>query len=86
MAHSTQHLQQNSGSYRAYLVRLWQEDEEGVWRASAQAVQSGEVVRFASLQALYAFLRANTEAARPARSSGQRHAEDDTNEDGEQIR
>ncbi|MBV7333693.1 hypothetical protein KFU94_36760 [Chloroflexi bacterium TSY] len=47
-------------SYRAYLVRLWQDEPDKPWRASAQSVQSGEVVRFASLQALFAFLETET--------------------------
>jgi hypothetical protein len=42
--------------YRAYLVRLWRDDAQEPWRASAQSVQSGEVVRFATLQELFAFL------------------------------
>jgi hypothetical protein len=46
--------------YRAYLVRLWQETPDASWRASAQSVQSGETVRFGSLQALYDFLDAQT--------------------------
>ena len=33
-----------------------------LWRASAQTVQSGEVRRFASLEDLFAFLEANTNA------------------------
>ena len=48
---ATQHHQ----SYAAYLVRLWQDTPDGPWRASAQSVQSGEVVRFGSLQDLFAF-------------------------------
>ena len=46
--------------YRAYLVRLWSEGSEAVWRASAQSVQSGDTVRFANLEALFAFLEAQT--------------------------
>lgn len=46
--------------YQAYLIRLWQDSQQADWRASAQAVQSGEVVRFASLKALFDFLEART--------------------------
>jgi hypothetical protein len=46
--------------YRAYLVRLWREGSEAVWRASAQSVQTGEIVRFANLDALFAFLESRT--------------------------
>ena len=42
--------------YQAYLVRLWSEGAGTVWRASAQSVQSGETIRFASLDALFTFL------------------------------
>lgn len=46
--------------YSAYLVRLWRDTPSTPWRASAQSVQSGETVRFGSLQALFAFLDAQT--------------------------
>ena len=49
-------------TYHAYLIRLWQDQPSSPWRASAQSVQSGEVVRFASIDALYAFLRVKTGA------------------------
>jgi len=43
--------------YCAYLVRLWQDSPYTLWRASAQSVQSGETVRFADVEQLFAFLR-----------------------------
>jgi hypothetical protein len=46
--------------YAAFLVRLWQGGEEGQWRASAQSVQTGEKVLFASLAELFAFLEGQT--------------------------
>jgi hypothetical protein len=46
--------------YRAYLVRLWRDGAQEPWRASTQSVQSGEVVRFATLQELFAFLEIHT--------------------------
>ena len=46
--------------YAAYLVRLWQDTPDSPWRASAQSVQSGEVVRFGSLQDLFAFFLAES--------------------------
>ena len=51
--------------YVAYLLRLWQaQDVEGLcWRASLQDVRSGERQGFASLEALFEFLRAQTEGA-----------------------
>lgn len=46
----------NGPHYRAYLVRLWRDDVQEPWRASAQSVQSGELIRFATLHELFAFL------------------------------
>ena len=47
----------------AYLLRLWQvRCEEGVaWRASLESARSGERLGFASLSALFDFLRGRTE-------------------------
>jgi len=60
-----EHETDESGSaYRAFLVRLWQDRPEAPWRASAQSVQTGEIVRFARLPALCAFL--NAQALDPA--------------------
>jgi len=47
-------------NYTAYLVRLWQDSQQGPWRASAQSVQTGERVLFASLAELFAFLQGQT--------------------------
>ena len=46
--------------YAAYLVRMWQDSSDTPWRASAQSVKSGEVIRFGSLQDLFVFLGAHT--------------------------
>jgi hypothetical protein len=46
--------------YIAYLVRLWQDNQQGPWRASAQSVQTGEKVLFASPAELFAFLEGQT--------------------------
>lgn len=42
--------------YHSYLVRIWKEAEGALWRGSAQSVQTGEIVRFANLTELFAFL------------------------------
>ncbi len=42
------------------MVRLWQDSPYMAWRASAQSVQSGETVRFANVEQLFAFLQAQT--------------------------
>lgn len=49
-----------AGLYTAYLVRLWQENEQSPWRASAQSAVTGEKVYFADLESLFAFLQAQT--------------------------
>jgi len=48
--------------YLSYLLRLWQAGSAGrrVWRASLESVQSGERLAFASLEALFEYLRAET--------------------------
>jgi hypothetical protein len=49
--------------YVAYLLRLWQvrNGKEAHWRASLQEAYTGERHGFASLEALFEFLRARTE-------------------------
>jgi hypothetical protein len=51
--------------YLSYLLRLWQTKSGGemVWRASLEDSQTGERQGFASLDALFAFLRQQTETA-----------------------
>ena len=58
--------------YLSYLLRLWRVRELGppdgrspdrqtpIWRASLQSPQTGERVSFATLDALFAFLREQT--------------------------
>ncbi|MFN8485913.1 MAG: hypothetical protein U0768_22960 [Anaerolineae bacterium] len=47
---------QSPPGYHSFLVRLWRESAEGPWRASAHCVQTGETLRFASVEALFAYL------------------------------
>jgi len=56
---------QTSGVYRSYLVRFWQSNEQGHWRASAQCVQTGNTVLFGNVERLLAFLSTEI-SARPA--------------------
>ncbi len=49
--------------YHSYLIRLWQEGEHAVWHASAQCVQSRDMVHFADLDDLVTFLWAQTAPA-----------------------
>ena len=46
--------------YKAFLVRMWQDTPDSPWRASAQSVLTGEVVRFATFAALLSYLRGHT--------------------------
>ena len=47
----------NTIQYGAYLIRFWRETPTEDWRASAQSVLSGEIVRFGSIRDLFAFLQ-----------------------------
>jgi hypothetical protein len=69
---------QQPGIYHSYLVRLWQDNAQAPWRASLQSVQTGETVRFGDLDALFAFLAAQT-ARQPADhpDQGQRGSKED---------
>jgi hypothetical protein len=50
---------QKQSTYRSYLLRLWREghNRQPLWRASLESAQSREVYHFASVEALFAFLR-----------------------------
>jgi hypothetical protein len=52
-------MAQSEPEYYAYLLRLWpaQEGTEHVWRASLQPVDSGELIGFACLNEMMAFLQ-----------------------------
>ncbi len=44
--------------YIACLLRLWQDGTNHPWRASVQLVPNGEIMRFAGLDPLFAYLKA----------------------------
>ena len=46
--------------YQSYLLRLWQESPRALWHASAQSVQTGEMLHFADLDTLVTFLWGQT--------------------------
>ena len=52
-----------TGSYYAYLLRMWQEQHNGqtVWRASLEGAQHGQQYGFANLHDLFNFLECRTE-------------------------
>lgn len=43
-------------NYCSYLVRLWRDQPHAPWRTSVQHVQTGEIVRFASIETLCRYL------------------------------
>jgi hypothetical protein len=53
-----------SSAYRSYLVRFWQSNEEGCWRASAQCVQTGNTVLFGDVDQLLTFLQSELPVSR----------------------
>lgn len=57
---------QSPVTYHSYLIRLWQDHVQGPWRASAHCVQTGETVRFGSIEALLAYLMDQSATAREA--------------------
>jgi hypothetical protein len=54
----------NTTPYRSYLVRFWQSNDQGCWRASAQCVQSGNTVLFGDIDHLLAFLQSEITTSR----------------------
>lgn len=70
---AVQGRERTSEAYRSYLVRFWQSNEQGRWRASAQCVQTGNTVLFGSVERLLAFLQSEIEAD-PARMRADSHA------------
>lgn len=53
-------MHESVAKYQSYLVRLWQDGPHALWRATAQHVQTSEIVHFADLDALFTFLWAQT--------------------------
>jgi hypothetical protein len=52
---------QEPPTYQSYLLRLWQvRDGEERWRASIESAQTGDRESFATLDALFDFLRSRT--------------------------
>ncbi|MEZ4710945.1 MAG: hypothetical protein R3A44_27350 [Caldilineaceae bacterium] len=56
-------MSSQTGSYYAYLLRIWREQhkEQTVWRASLEDAQGGQIRGFGSLGELFAFLERHTE-------------------------
>ena len=56
----SERMNESIATYQSYLVRLWQDSPHALWRASAQCVQTREILYFADLDALFSFLWAQT--------------------------
>lgn len=63
-----------SRQYQSYLVRLWREEPQGVWRASVQSTATQQVYYFVTLEALFAFLEGRL-------ATGETHTPPGTNRD-----
>lgn len=48
--------------YRAFVLRVWRDGEQGAWRASLQNAATGQKLYFATLERLCLFLLALDEA------------------------
>jgi len=49
-------------TYQSYLLRIWQENELGTWRASVTNVATRECHAFSNIATLYKFLHEQTMA------------------------
>jgi hypothetical protein len=58
--------------YMAYLLRLWPVTGNGktIWRASLEDAHTGECRKFASLEDLFTYLEAQTDAKSNIRAKG----------------
>jgi hypothetical protein len=63
---------EGQSDYQSYLLRLWRakEGEEG-WRASLESAQTGERKGFATLDALFDYVRAQTRIESSLNSCGE---------------
>ena len=50
--------------YHSYLLRIWRDDKRRPWQASLQSTATEQLVHFAGLEALFAFLETQS-AAKP---------------------
>jgi hypothetical protein len=49
--------------YRSYLLRLWRAERQDAWRASLQSTATAQLLHFADVEAMIAFLFAELAAA-----------------------
>jgi len=65
-------------AYQSYLLRLWRVNEEGEegWRASLESAQTGERRGFATLDALFGYVRSLTRVGSSPYSCAEGDGED----------
>ena len=70
--------------YQSYLLRLWRAKEgEGGWRASLESAQTGERKGFATLDALFEYVRSQTRVESSMTSSGKGDGKDESRRGGD---
>jgi hypothetical protein len=50
----------DSADYKAFLLRVWREDDLSGWRALLEDPHTGQSIGFSSMQMLYEYLEENT--------------------------
>lgn len=55
-------LETREVKHQAYLLHLWREEQDDVWRASVKTTTGEKEVAFASLDELFVYLLRRTEA------------------------
>ncbi len=50
-------------NYQSYLLRLWRAERQDAWRASLQSTATAQLLHFADVEAMIAFLVAELAAA-----------------------
>lgn len=63
--------------YRSYLLRLWQQQPDTLWRASLQDASTGERMAFLDLESLFVYLRQQAYLAKEADEVEPRSASDE---------
>jgi hypothetical protein len=54
--------EERQARYQAYLLRLWREPQDQVWRASLKTTAGAQELVFANLEELFLYLLRQTEA------------------------
>jgi len=49
---------QDTSTYQSYLLRLWRDNPQAIWRASVQSTATEELRHFATVDDLWAYLMA----------------------------